>query len=165
LAKKKLFGLLEDTRDDTQPQLSRFDMPVLEGPPPVNVREIYEKAGITDTNSIFKVCDLKASLPQEIPSAQAKQTVLNIMKTMGVDLAAALLDADTRISALIGMQDVTCSAMKHTIDENLQEIEKLQEQIDALKEENMEAEKSCEVLQKAVDSEVVKIKEIVAFIK
>ena len=131
----------------------------------VPVSAIYTKEGIGDlTKSIFKVDEIRSTMPPSLPTDVRKQTALGMISVFGLDVAGLIADADLRISTLKSAQatfnENTCDSL--ATDES--KILELEAQIDALKQGINTTKKNQELQNAAIDTEVNKINDIVKFI-
>lgn len=126
---------------------------------------IYENNEMTDKGiSVYKVDDLRSTLPLETPEKTAKVIVSNLMKTLGLSVDAVNADAANRIDVLVGVKNCTLSQYD---DEKA----KLEASVQEMKEHIQEAEQKIAQLDAdgvtvaaTVDAEVTKIKKTLSFI-
>lgn len=132
----------------------------------VSVEEIYAENELSDLSaSILKVEEIKSVLPDNLPNDAKKSSVIGMMGVSHLKVEDVLIDADKRISTLNG-------ALKQFTDETITEvttnedkIAELENQINELKEKNIERKKSQEDQELIVNTEVKKIQSIVTFVK
>lgn len=132
----------------------------------LTVEQIYDKVGMADlSKSIFKVDEFASNFPKTLPETVRKQSVVGVLNTAGFPVADLVTDGMNRISAIMGLLEGISNGIASDIEDNLQSIAELEEQIEALKEENVELGKLQEEQKKIVEAEVAKIQSILDFVK
>lgn len=127
-----------------------------------NVAEFDEING----PSIFKVRDLKATLPDTMPEVDKRKTVTSLLGMVGMTVEDAVLDGekkldiiDNRLADLKNRLTETINGCKDHVEECKLEIKKYEEAIRNYEEELKNAESSAEVRAKEIASLVDFIKE------
>lgn len=94
------------------------------------VGQTYHDNGIDDlARSIFKVEEIRNTLPNTLPSEVRRQTVVGILTSFGLSVEEVLDDAHKRVQVLAEVCKQTCEAEKAAEDQLNAEIEELRLQI------------------------------------
>lgn len=107
--------------------------------------------------SIFKVEELKNNLPSEMPTNTKKQTVLNIMKTVGIALEDVIEDAHSRNQVLVSAEESIKDDIDNQIADATSQIEELKLRIEALQSEIATKQSYLKNIENAIYSEKVRI--------
>lgn len=129
------------------------------------IKEIYSASGKSDlSRSIFKVGELMDSLPNTLPTAVKKESVLSIIKSFNLSVDALTSDADSRVAMLSsGLQDID-EQLTSKIKGSEAEIENLKIKIAELEAQvKVDSDKLSDNTIE-IQSEIKKIKDLVTFI-
>lgn len=128
------------------------------------IEDIYKAGDIEDlSKSIYKIEEIKSVLPNTLPTATKKESVIGMMKVSNITLDEILDDADYRKNAL---EDVLIKFTDDTtkiIEESSNEIKELEERINELKESINARKLEQEQQSKIIKDEITKINSIIEF--
>lgn len=95
------------------------------------IGDVYNENGLSDfSRSIFKVEELTATLPAEMPRDTKRQTVMNIMTTVGLDVDTVMADSELRIQNLSNAETAVVASLDEDIANGESTIESLKVQIE-----------------------------------
>jgi len=132
-----------------------------------SVQDIYKKAGLPTqlTNTIFIIDGFAKALPESLPTAVKRQSVLNLISTSGMDIQALLIDGKKRLKELSNFAQNFSNKADDTIAKNEAEIKELMEKINDHKRQIEELKNLKQEQRAVVDFESQKIKGIIEFIE
>lgn len=130
-----------------------------------SIEEIYKASEMDDVSkSIYRVDEIRSVLPNSLASSTKKESVLGMMQVSGISVEEVIQDAENRKAVLDSvLQSFTESTVK-TIEKNTEEIQELEDRINALKEEINNRKLSQEKQEEIINQEIEKIKSIIDFI-
>lgn len=129
------------------------------------VHDAYKENGLEDlSKSIYKVGEISKSLPNTIPNAAKRETVLGILATFGLTVEGVSEDARTRYSVLRSVCNKMCDGESSEIKRLTAEIEDLYKAAEAKKLEVQEHENRMRGIINTSQDELKKIKEMWDFI-
>lgn len=132
----------------------------------LTIKNIYEQNNVSDlSKSIFKVDEMKSVLPDNLPNDAKKSSVEGTMKLFGLDKEEVVNDANNRTLILKGVGENIANETIKIIEESQEEIQNLENQINNLKIKITERKKLQENQDKIISDEIVKIDNILIFIK
>lgn len=130
------------------------------------VDDICKAYGSIDMEkSIYKVEEIKKVLPNSLPSAAKKESVLGMMKVSDITVEEVLEDAKIRKSMLNEVKDDFSKETINIIEESQREIQEHDKRINELKESINKRTLNQEKQEKIIEDELKKIDEISNFIK
>lgn len=149
---------VEPTTQDT-PEVPEGDM--------FDIQAVYAANDMdpADAVTVYKIQDVLASLPAEMPSKTKKTTIKSLMTTLGYDAVAIETDASSRIELLKSAGNEKMNALFAEMKENDQKIESMKEEIEALTTRNTEAGNAIEQMATDVQNEVHKIESVLEFVR
>lgn len=129
------------------------------------VDDVYQVNHLEDiTKSIFKVEELAATLPSEMPKDIKRQTVLSIMSTVGLSPEGAVDDGVLRVQCLENSKDSIVGDLNSEIQSNNDTIESLKVQISELQKENSMKQAQIVSIKEVSSKEVDRIKGLIDFL-
>lgn len=131
----------------------------------LSIESIYAQSNLNDLNrSIFKVDEYSKVLPESLPAAVKRQSVIGILTASNLTVDELISDAEQRIGTLNAVQKMTNDSTNTLISEKEERIANLLAAVDVLKQEINDRKLSQEIQDKAIKEEFDKIKEIIRFI-
>lgn len=128
------------------------------------IADIYEQLKLDENKSIFKVEELKSTLPNNLSTETKKATVLGMFPIIGLNLDQILMDASERTNALLSTKTNCMQECDSKIKEDQITIAELETRIEELKVSIQEQEKLKEDNIKIIDEEINRINAIKSFI-
>jgi hypothetical protein len=149
---------------DIQPQVKvEIDESSLEGI--ITINEIYEQSNLNDlSKSIFRVKSFSEALPDTLTTEAKRQSVLGILAASDLNVEELKEDAYLRIEAINSVMEQFSNSTDNIIEDGNEEIKRLQEQIESIKEKINSRQLLQENQMKLVNDEINKIKNIVEFL-
>lgn len=122
------------------------------------VQELYASNNLSNFDkSIFKVEELKNSLPSEMPTSTKLQTVLNIMKTVGIAQEEVIEDAHNRNQVLTSAEESIRDDIGNQIADATAQIEDLKLKIEALQSDIATKQSYLKNIENVIYNEKVRI--------
>ena len=184
MAKKSLFeklGLVESEGEMGQYPSSTdlnpddagnfFQTPLVQAEVPAG--DILDVSAVYDANdmdpadkvTVYKIQDMLASLPAEMPSKTKKTTIKSLMTTLGYNAADIQADAAQRIELLKTVGNDKANALFDEMNQNDGQIESMKEDIERLTNRNAEANAAIEKMSDVVKNEVKTIEDVLEYVK
>lgn len=156
------FGYVPDKEIDYS---SDIDTEVPESNTSNFVDDVYNVNHLDDiTKSIFKVEELAATLPSEMPKDIKRQTVLSIMSTVGLSPEGVVDDGVLRVQCLENSKNSIVSDLLDEVQSNENTIETLKVQISELQKENSMKQSQIVSIKEVSSKEVDRIKGLIDFL-
>lgn len=131
----------------------------------VYIAETYDLNGLSDTSmSVYKIQEMIAALPKEMPEKTKKATIKDMMPVIGLSYEAIVSDANNRCAVLRSAMDTKLGQLKEEKTSNEAQIESLKEQIEAIQKRNAAIDNAVSTTETNVNQEVDKIMDTVEFI-
>lgn len=167
-------GLVERVEPDVS-SMDMVDVETVSDAAPVQTPEtateeeiidaIYSATQMTDKSvSVYKVEELAATIPPEVPESTSKVMVVNLLHTLGLSIDSIFDDAQARIAALTETFNATIADNQKQQEELTDHINALKEQIESDKMKIQSLVQSGNELESAVKKEKAKISSILSFI-
>ena len=118
-----------------------------------------------DKVTVYKIQDMLASLPAEMPSKTKKTTIKSLMTTLGYNAAEIEADAAKRIEILRGVGNNKKDNLFAEIKDNDRQIESMKEEIERLTNRNVEATAAVEKMADVVQNEIKTIETTLEYVK
>lgn len=132
----------------------------------LTIEEIYKQNNVADlAKTIYKVEEIKSVLPNNLPNDAKKSSVEGMMKVSGLDKDQVIVDAENRIAILNSVDDMLGKETLEKIESNQAKITELENQINELNTQIINAKKLKEEQEATISSEIEKINKIIEFIK
>lgn len=126
---------------------------------------IYEATQMTDKSvSVYKVEELAATIPSEVPESTSKVMVVNLLKTLNLSIDSIFEDAQARITALTDTFNATITDNQSQQKALTEHINDLKNQIESDKQKIQSLVQSGNELESAVKNEKAKISSLLSFI-
>lgn len=119
----------------------------------------------TDQVTIYKIQDMLASLPAEMPSKTKKITIKSLMATLGYNPADIENDAGQRIELLKTVGNDKMNTLFAEMKANDGQIESMKEEIERLTNRNTEASAAVEKMSDVVKNEIKIIEDVLEYVK
>lgn len=132
-----------------------------------NVQDIYKKAGLGSelTSTVFIIDGFSKALPESLPTAVKRQSVLNLISTSGMNIQAILNDGKKRLKELSVFMQGFSSKADDIIEKNEAEIKGLMQKINDHKKQINDLKKLKQEQNAVVEYETQKIQGIIQFIE
>lgn len=133
----------------------------------VSIEDLYLYINLnlpSEGNTIFLVKEFSDSLPKNLSTEVKRESVKGILKTSKIDIEELIIDGSERREGLIRLKDEMSQKAVSHIESNLNDIKRLEENIEALKAENISVQKLDEDQTMLIDVEIGKIEQIVKFL-
>lgn len=131
----------------------------------VSIKDLYNNLNLpSEGNTIFLVKEFSDSLPKNLSTEVKRESVKGILKTSKIDIEELIIDGSERREGLIRLKDEMSQKAVSHIESNLNDIKRLEENIEALKAENISVQKLDEDQTMLIDVEIGKIEQIVKFL-
>lgn len=145
------------TELETQADVSNDDV--------VYIAETYDLNNLSDTSmSVYKIQEMIAALPKEMPEKTKKATIKDMMPVIGLNYESIVTDANNRCLVLKSAMNTKLSQLNEEKSENEAQIESLKEQIEAIQKRNAAIDSAITMTESNVNQEVDKIMDTVEFI-
>ena len=118
-----------------------------------------------DKVTVYKIQDMLASLPAEMPSKTKKTTIKSLMTTLGYNAAEIEEDAAKRIEILKGVGNDKMNALFSEMKANDGQIESMKEDIERLTNRNTEATAAVEKMADVIQNEIKIIEATLDYVK
>ena len=128
------------------------------------IADIYSNMDLDVNKSIFKIEELKSTLPGNLPTETKKQTVLGMLPVVGLELDNVVQDADRRLAVLTTSREHNSKKISNLIINAQDEITKYEAEIESLKAYIQEQKKLEETITETINKEISKIEAIKSFI-
>ena len=183
MAKKNLFEKLGLVESETEMEITTGDVNLnladlgIESQPQVqaevpagdvlDVSVVYNANNLNpdDRITVYKIQDMLASLPAEMPSKTKKTTIKSLMATLGYNVAEIEDDAARRIEILKSVGNDKKDALFAEINNNDRQIESMKEEIERLTNRNGEATAAIEKMADVVQNEIKIIETTLEYVK
>ena len=130
------------------------------------IGQTYQDNDIDDlTRSIFKVEEIRNTLPNTLPSEVRRTTVISILSSFGLSIEEVLGDAEKRGQILAEVCKQTCEAEKAAEDQLNAEIEELRLQITEKQQQMQNHQQNQTEVADICGKEVDRINELCAFLE
>lgn len=130
-----------------------------------SIEEIYAATKLDDlSRSIYKIQEIQSVLPNTLPVATKKESVLGMMKVSNITLENVLDDANFRKEVLSQILKETSEDHLSFTEECNEEIRQLEARINELKENMISKNLEQEQQEKIINNELNTIESIVSFI-
>ena len=131
----------------------------------LTVDSIYAENGMEDcTGTVYKVDEMIQTMPQEMPTATKKVTILGMMNVVGITADEVKADAANRTALLNTVVPEKIRQLNDELSGNNSQIEALKQDIENLQKRNKEILAAMDVNQELLQKETDKISGIVNFI-
>ena len=131
-----------------------------------SIEDIYKSVNMEDlSKSIYKVEEIKGVLPNTLPMATKKESVLGMMQVSGVSIEEVFNDFNNRNSVLKSALESFSNETIQIVESNSKQIYLLEEEINKLKENINSRKLEQEQQEKIINDEIEKINSIAEFIK
>lgn len=129
------------------------------------IGETYHNNGIDDlSRSIFKVEETLNTLPNTLPTAVRRTTVIGILTSFGISIQEVLEDADKRSQILGEVCRQTADAEQEESDRLAQEIEELRNQITEKQKQVQDHQQRKQEVEDISSAELKRINDLVEFL-
>ena len=118
-----------------------------------------------DQVTVYKIQDMLASLPAEMPSKTKKTTIKSLMATLGYNPVDIENDAAQRIELLKTVGNDKMNALFAEMKANDGQIESMKEDIERLTNRNTEASTAIEKMSDVVKNEIKAIEDVLEYVK
>lgn len=130
------------------------------------IGDVYNENGLSDfSKSIFKVEELAATLPTEMPKDTKRQTVMSIMSTVGLDVDTVIADGQLRVQNLSNAETAVVASLDVDIANSENTIESLKEQIEDLQKDISMKKAQISSIKEAALRETDRINALMRFLK
>lgn len=180
MARKGLFermGLIERTEEVSEKPMPNYEEDAYENetePVEANVEGIgtediigdaYRENGLSDmSKSIYKVGEIRKSLPKTMPSTAMRETVVGILATFGLTMDDVVDDATRRVQVVTDVCNQMCSAEANEIKQLEKEVEELYKEAEEKKNEIQQRNATLDKILSTCKDELSHIEEIRDFI-
>ena len=131
----------------------------------LTVDGIYEENGMEDfAGTVYKVDEMIQTMPQEMPTATKKVTILGMMNVVGITADEVKADAANRTALLNTVVPEKIRQLNDELSGNNSQIEALKQDIENLQKRNTEILAAMDANQELMQKETDKISGIVNFI-
>lgn len=133
----------------------------------MSIQEVYRKSGLVNNgiNTIFIVDSFAKALPDNLPTAVKRQSVLNLISTSGMDVNDVLKDGKKRLMELGAFAQIFTEKTDEAITKNDNEIKKLTQKINEHKKCINDRKKLKQEQVSVIEYETQKIRNIIQFIE
>lgn len=132
-----------------------------------SIEEIYAAYELENSNinTIFMLGNFINALPENLPYAVHKASVMNIINASNTNINILMSDGERRLKALNEFARDYNNAVTSTIHKHKEEINKLKQMIDYYEEEIMAKQKMLEEQNNIIKYETQRINNIMSFFK
>jgi len=133
----------------------------------LGIQEIYKKAGMISegTSTVFIIDNFSKALPDNLPTAVKRQSVLNLISTSGMSIDNITKDGKGRLQELNVFLQAFSSKTDEAILKNETEIKKLTQKINDYKKVINDRKKLKQEQKAVIEYETQKIQSIILFIE
>ncbi len=130
-----------------------------------SIEEIYEAYELTNSNinTIFMLGNFINALPENLPYAVRKSSVMNIINASNININILMADGERRLKALNEFANDYNNAINNVIYKHKEEIKKLKQMINYYEEEIMTKQKMLEEQNNIIKYEIQRINNIMNF--
>jgi len=131
------------------------------------IEEIYTSYELENSNinTIFMLGNFINALPENLPYAVRKSSVMNIINASNTNINILMSDGERRLKALNEFASDYNNAVTGTIYKHKEEIKKLKQMIDYYEEEIIAKQKMLEEQNNIIKYEIQRINNIMGFFK
>lgn len=131
----------------------------------LTVDSIYAENGMEGfAGTVYKVDEMIQTMPQEMPTATKKVTILGMMNVVGITADEVKADAANRTALLNTVVPEKIRQLNDELSSNNSQIEALKQDIENLQKRNKEILAAMDANQELLQKETDKISDIVNFI-
>lgn len=131
----------------------------------LSIDSIYAENGMENfAGTIYKVDEMIQTMPQEMPNATKKVTILGMMNVVGITVDEVKADAENRVALLGSVVPEKIRQLNDELSNNNDQIEALKQDIENLQKRNKEIMAAMDANQELLQKETDKISGIVNFI-
>jgi len=130
-----------------------------------SIEEIYEAYELTNSNinTIFMLGNFINALPENLPYAVRKSSVMSIINASNININILMADGERRLKALNEFANDYNNAVNNIIYKHKEEIKKLKQMINYYEEEIMTKQKMLEEQNNIIKYEIQRISNIMNF--
>lgn len=129
------------------------------------IEKIYDVGNMSDlSKSVYKIEEIKSVLPNTLPTAAKKESVLGMMQVSGITVEEVIEDANNRSEVLNSVLLNFTNQTVELIEESSNEIKELEDRINELKEGINSRKLEQEQQEKIIKDEFEKINTVIEFI-
>lgn len=155
---------VDDTPEDSM-EISSVELVDVPNEDILSVDSIYAENGMEDcTGTVYKVDEMIQTMPQEMPTATKKVTILGMMNVVGITADEVKADAANRTALLNTVVPEKIRQLNDELSGNNSQIEALKQDIENLQKRNKEILAAMDANQELLQKETDKISGIVNFI-
>lgn len=155
---------VDDTPEDSM-EISSVELVDVPNEDILTVDNIYAENGMEDfAGTVYKVDEMIQTMPQEMPTATKKVTILGMMNVVGITVDEVKADAANRVALLNTVVPEKIRQLNDELSGNNSQIEALKQDIENLQKRNKEILAAIDANQELLQKEADKISSIVNFI-
>lgn len=169
-----LFESVDNSYDTDSVEGTNFTEDVEVSPEEVNtegiknesfIKDIYDKNDLSDfSRSVFKVEELLASLPKEMPTETKKKTIGSILSSFGLTPEEIVSDAEKRTETIKAALSSVSDENEKVISDNEIMIEQKKNEIAALEMDNAERKEFISDAEEKAKEETERIQALKEFV-
>lgn len=175
--KSPMFSKNDNKQDVTEPNVKSFKMANSNDNKPVVDKSKYEKnktideiysaydLGNSNMNTIFMLGNFINALPENLPYAVKKSSVMSILNASNTNLNVLINDGEKRLKVLEQFANDYSTAVSNIIGKNKEEIKKLKQMIEYYESEIEIKETMLEEQNNIIKYETQRINNIIGFFR
>lgn len=130
------------------------------------IGQTYHNNGIDDlSRSIFKVEEIRNTLPNTLPKEVRRTTTVGILASFGLTVPEVIADAEKRGAVIAEVCRITAEGEQEEADRLSQEIEELRLQITEKQKQVQDHQQRKQEVEDICDKEVTRINELCDFLE